>query len=485
MTTKWHAVIGLEVHAQLSTQTKLFSRSATRFGAHPNSQASFVDCALPGTLPVLNQEALHQAIRFGLACDATIQNRISFDRKNYYYPDLPKGYQITQHHYPILVGGHVDIVVNDVKKRINIHHSHLEEDAGKSNHDYSMTQTGIDLNRAGMPLLEIVSEPEIRTPQEAVAYIKALHKMVVFYEISDGNMQEGSLRIDVNVSLRRSEDAPFGTKVEIKNINSFKFVEKALNHEISRQAEILEAGGTIEQQTRLFDEASSTTIFMRGKEDAHDYRYHKDPDIPYITIDDQVIASIQATMPESPQAKCTRYQNDYALSEYDANIISQDKDFSDIFDAIVQQKNCKPKLLANWILGPVASAINRSQVSFAASPVATDQLAQLLGMIEQGTASNNNAKLVFEKMWETGEAPAIIIKEEGLEEVSDEQAIRELIDAVLHENPKQVQSYLDGNAKIAGFFVGQIMKKGQGKINPKVANTVLQECLAALDKGKS
>ena len=482
MTTKWHAVIGLEVHAQLSTKTKLFSRSGTTYGAHPNAQANFVDCALPGALPVLNQDALHQAIRFGLACNAKIQNRISFDRKNYYYPDLPKGYQITQQHHPILVGGHVDIEVDGKTKRIHIHHSHLEEDAGKSNHEYSKTETGIDLNRAGIPLLEIVSEPEMRTPQEAVAYIKALHRKVVFYDISDGNMQEGSMRVDVNISLRRSDNDPFGTKVEIKNINSFKFVEKALNYEISRQAEILESGGTIEQQTRLFDEATGTTVFMRGKEDAHDYRYHKDPDIPYIMISDEVIENIRKEMPESPEDKCHRYQTEYQLSDYDAGVISQDKDFSGLFDAIAAQKSCKAKLLANWILGPVASAINRSGLRFSQSKVTEKQLSDLLAMIDAGTASNNNAKVVFEKMWETGKDPAVIIKEEGLEEVSDESAITAIIDSVLEENPKQVQQYLDGNVKIAGFLVGQIMKKGQGKVNPKIANTLLQQKLQNLDK---
>lgn len=477
MSKKWHQVIGLEIHAQLTTQTKLFSTSPTKYGAEPNEQANYVDCALPGTLPVVNQEALHQAIRFGIATGSNVQKRISFDRKNYHYPDLPKGYQITQHYNPILIGGHVDIKVNDKAKRIHIHHSHLEEDAGKSNHGYSKTKTGIDLNRAGMPLLEIVSEPDLRSPQEAVAYIKAIHQLIVFYGICDGNMQEGSMRIDVNISLREKETDPFGTKVEIKNINSFKFVEKALNHEIARQAEILESGEIVEQQTRLFDESSGTTIFMRGKENAHDYRYHKDPDIPYIDIDEDTITSIAQSMPESPKDKKERYLSKFQLSDYDADVISQDKEFSDLFDEIIDTSQCTAKTLANWILGPIASAINKTNIRFSESKIKPKQIADLLEMIDSHKTSNNNAKVIFEKMWESGKSPSQIIKDEGLEEVSDEKAITEVINQVLDENPKQLEQYLAGNEKLVGYFVGQIMKKGQGKINPVVANTVLRKVL--------
>lgn len=479
MSRQWHIVIGLEVHAQLTTKSKLFSQSKTEYGARPNAQASYVDCALPGTLPVLNQEAIHQSIRFGLATHSTIENRISFDRKNYYYPDLPKGYQITQHYHPILTGGHVDIETDEGKKRINIHHSHLEEDAGKSNHEYSAKATGIDLNRAGMPLLEIVSQPEMRSPKEAVAYIKALHQLIVFLDICDGNMQEGSMRVDVNISLRENEEAPFGTKVEIKNINSFKFVEKALNFEIKRQSSVLESGGTISQETRLFDEASGQTLFMRGKEDAHDYRYHKDPDIPYIDIDNEYIQKIELEMPEMPKQKEERYITLHKLSNYDAKVISQDKEFASIFEAVIQNPKCEAKTTANWILGPVAGAINKHGIKFSKSKVNAEKLGILIEMIDTAKTSNNNAKVIFEKMWESGKDPEVIIKEEGLVEISNTEEIQKMIEDILKENPKQLEQYRGGNQKIAGYFVGQVMKKAQGKINPKVVNDILQKLLDA------
>ncbi len=479
MSKQWHVVIGLEVHAQLTTKSKLFSRSKTQYGAQPNAQASYVDCALPGTLPVLNREAIHQSVRFGLATHSTVENRISFDRKNYYYPDLPKGYQITQHYHPILSGGYVDIETDDGGKRIHIHHSHLEEDAGKSNHEYSRKATGIDLNRAGMPLLEIVSEPEIRSPKEAVAYIKALHQLIVFLDICDGNMQEGSMRVDVNISLRESEEASFGTKVEIKNINSFKFVEKALNFEIKRQASILESGGTISQETRLFDEASGQTVFMRGKEDAHDYRYHKDPDIPHIDIDDKYIRKIESEMPEMPKQKEQRYISTYKLSDYDAKVISQDKEFASIFDAVTCNEACAAKTTANWILGPVAGAINKHGIKFSNSKITTDKLAALIEMVDTGKTSNNNAKVVFEKMWESGKHPEAIIKDEGLIEISNTDEVQKMIEDTLKENPKQLEQYRSGNHKIAGYFVGQVMKKAKGKINPKIVNEILQKLLDA------
>jgi len=477
MSKQWHVVIGLEVHAQLTTKSKLFSLSKTQYGARPNAQASYVDCALPGTLPVLNREAIHQSVRFGLATHSTVENRISFDRKNYYYPDLPKGYQITQHYHPILSGGYVDIETDDGAKRIHIHHSHLEEDAGKSNHEYSPRATGIDLNRAGMPLLEIVSEPEMRSPKEAVAYIKALHQLIVFLGICDGNMQEGSMRVDVNISLRESEEAPFGTKVEIKNINSFKFVEKALNFEIKRQAGILESGGTISQETRLFDEASGQTVFMRGKEDAHDYRYHKDPDIPYIDIDEEYIRKIESEMPEMPKQKEQRYISSYKLSDYDAKVISQDKEFAAIFDAVTRNEACAAKTTANWILGPVAGAINKHGTKFSDSKVTTDKLAALIEMVDTGKTSNNNAKVIFEKMWESGKDPETIIQEEGLVEISNTDEVQKMIEDTLKENPKQLEQYRSGNHKIAGYFVGQVMKKAKGKINPKIVNEILQKLL--------
>ncbi len=475
----WYPVIGLEVHIQLQVLSKLFSKSATTYGAKPNSQASFIDLGLPGTLPILNKETITQAIRFGFACDAKVSNEIKFDRKNYFYPDLPKGYQITQHYTPILWGGHIDINTKDNKqKRIRIHHTHLEEDAGKSAHQYKEHQTGIDLNRAGIPLLEVVSEPDLRSAEEAVQYLKVLHNLVVFLGISDGNMQEGSMRCDANVSIRNSPDAPFGTRVEIKNINSFKFVEKAINYEIKRQAELLSNAGTIKQQTRLYDETQNVTKLMREKEHAHDYRYIPEPDIPPVYISDETIASIRQKMPELPKDKMQRYMNDYDLSAYDAGILAYDRDFAHYFEEMMRQdKPNSSKLTANWLLGAVAAALNRTNSTLVECIITPEQLHILLKRIENGSISNNMAKTVFEQMWQTGEKTDDIIESKGLKLISDEQTIMTFIDKVIADNPQQVTAYKEGNEKLFGFLVGQCMKISQGKVDPSRLNKLLKKSL--------
>ncbi len=475
----WYPVIGLEVHIQLDVTSKLFSKSATTYGAKPNSQASFIDLGLPGTLPVLNKEAITQAVRFGFASDAKVNNEIRFDRKNYFYPDLPKGYQITQHYNPFLWGGHIDINTKDGnQKRIRIHHTHIEEDAGKSQHAYQDNQTGIDLNRAGIPLLEVVSEPDLRSADEAVQYLKVLHNLVVFLGICDGNMQEGSMRCDANVSIRNSPEAPFGTRVEIKNINSFKFVEKAINYEIKRQAEVLTSGGTIKQQTRLFDETQNITKLMREKEHAHDYRYIPEPDIPPIYIDDETIAAIRKQMPELPKDKMQRYMKEYDLTAYDAGILAYDRDYAQFFEALMSQEQPNnSKTTANWLLGTIAAALNRTNTNLSNSNINPQQIHILLKRIEEGVISNNIAKTIFEQMWQTGEETDTIIDKKGLKLINDESAIMEFIDEVVNNNPKQVTDYKEGNVKLFGYLVGQCMKISQGKVDPAQLNKLLKKKL--------
>lgn len=478
MVQKWYPVIGLEVHIQLLTRSKLFSTALTSYGSKPNSQASFVDLGLPGTLPVLNQEAIHQAIRFGFASRAKINQNISFDRKNYFYPDLPKGYQITQHYNPILWGGQIDIEKSDGSNQpIRIHHTHLEEDAGKSSHEYASNMTGIDLNRAGMPLLEVVSEPDLRTAEDAVTFLKNLHNLIVNLDICDGNMQEGSMRCDANVSIRKSPESPFGTRVEIKNINSFKFVEKAIQYEIKRQAQVLQDGGIIRQQTRLYDENSGTTKMMRDKEQAHDYRYHPEPDVPAVFIPDHIIADIKTKMPELPDDRKKRFIEEYQLSSYDARILSHDRQYTQFFESIMSTGKIPSKLAANWLLGPVAAALNRSDIPLDGSKITPDILTNLLERVEDGTISNNIAKAVFEEVWETGALPDTIIAQKGLKQITDDSSIVALIQDVLSENAKQLAAYKAGNTKIYGFFVGQVMKASQGKVDPKRLNALLKDLL--------
>ena len=479
MAQKWYTVIGLEVHVQLLTESKLFSTALTGYGSKPNTQASLVDLGLPGTLPVLNREAIHQAIRFGFASNAKVNQNISFDRKNYFYPDLPKGYQITQHYNPILWGGTITIERPDGSSQdIRIHHTHLEEDAGKSSHDYASNLTGIDLNRAGMPLLEIVSEPDLRTPEDAVTFLKTLHNLIVYLGICDGNMQEGSMRCDANISIRKSPEAPFGTRVEIKNINSFKFVEKAIQHEIKRQAQILQEGGIIKQQTRLYDESTGTTRLMRDKEQAHDYRYHPEPDIPGIHIPSSAIELIQKELPELPDEKKKRFMDNYSLSAYDAKILSHDKSYSAFYEKLMDISKSSSKSASNWLLGPVAAAINRSGTPLEKSHLSPEKLSNLLERIEDGTISNSIAKNIFEEIWETGALPDTIIEQKGLKIISDVASIQLLIDSVLERNPKQVEQYRAGNEKIFGYFIGQAMKESQGKVDPRKLNELLKITLS-------
>ncbi len=473
----WETVIGLEVHVQLATQSKIFSGAATRFGAEPNTQACAIDLALPGTLPVLNGEALVMAIRFGLAIGADIGHTSVFDRKNYFYPDLPKGYQISQLHHPIVGRGHLDITLGDGRqKRIGITRAHLEEDAGKSLHEDFHGMTGIDLNRAGTPLLEIVSEPDIRSAEEAVAYLKALHSLIRYLGISDGNMAEGSMRCDVNLSLRPAGQAAFGTRTEIKNVNSFRFVEKAIHHETERQRDILEGGGRIVQETRLYDAERDKTRSMRSKEVANDYRYFPEPDLLPVIADEALVARIRAALPELPAAKQARFVGEHGLSAYDASVLSASRDIADYFEAVAATCG-DAKLAANWVMVEVAAALNRSELDIRACPVPAAALGRLVGRIKDGTISGKIAKAVFEAMWAgEGEADAVI-EARGLRQVSDSGAIAAIVDQVVSANPGQVAQYRaspeDKRKKLLGFFVGQIMKASQGKANPQQVNELL------------
>ncbi|HEY9037065.1 MAG TPA: Asp-tRNA(Asn)/Glu-tRNA(Gln) amidotransferase subunit GatB [Pseudomonadales bacterium] len=478
----WETVIGLEVHVQLATQSKIFSGAATRFGAAPNTQACAIDLALPGTLPVLNEDALKMAIRFGLAIDAEIGQTSVFDRKNYFYPDLPKGYQISQLHHPIVGLGHLDITLGDGRqKRIGITRAHLEEDAGKSLHEDFHGMTGIDLNRAGTPLLEIVSEPEIRNAEEAVAYLKSIHSLIRYLGISDGNMAEGSMRCDVNISLRPQGQTEFGTRTEIKNVNSFRFVEKAIAHEVERQRDILEDGGRIVQETRLYDADRDETRSMRSKEVANDYRYFPEPDLLPIIADDALIASIRASMPELPNAKQARFIREYGLSAYDAAVLSASRDTADYFEAAARACD-DAKLAANWVMVEVSAQLNRHELDITNCPVSAADLGGLIARIKDQTISGKIAKTVFEAMW-AGEGDAdTIIAARGLKQVSDTGALEAMVHDVVANNPEQVAQYRaapeDKRKKLLGFFVGQIMKASQGKANPQQINALL---LAALD----
>lgn len=473
----WHTVIGLEIHVQLSTATKLFSRASTRYGATPNSQTNAIDLALPGTLPVLNQKAIDFAILLGHATGSTINQKIGFDRKNYFYPDLPKGYQITQHFHPILSGGYIDIEVSGEKKRIRLHHTHLEEDAGKSNHGYKNGLTGVDLNRAGIPLLEVVSEPDMRSPQEAVAFMKALHHLVVTLGICDGNMQEGSFRCDANISLRPSANAPFGTRVEIKNVNSFKFVEKALQYEIKRQTSQLEKDEPIKQQTRLFNEQTQKTEKMREKEQAHDYRYHPDPDIPFITIAAERIQKLKESLPELAEEKRLRYVNNFSILDSDAKIIAYDSELSSYFDELCSKTSSDKKLICNLLLGSISALMNKHPSDTLATKINTSNFISLLGFIEDGTVSLTMAKQIIEIMWQEQSTPADIIESKGLRQITDIDSLNNMISEVLGRSEKQVDQYRSGQEKLFGYFVGQVMKLSKGKAAPELLSDLLKQQL--------
>lgn len=475
---KWEPVIGLEVHVQLKTHSKIFSGAATRYGALPNSQACAIDLAMPGTLPVLNKEVVAMAIKLGLAINAKIASRSILARKNYFYPDLPKGYQISQLDLPIIQQGKLAITLDDnLQKTINITRAHLEEDAGKSLHEDFNGMTGIDLNRAGVPLLEIVSEPEMHSAEEAVSYLKALHALVCYLEICDGNMQEGSFRCDANVSIRPHGTSKLGTRTELKNINSFRFVERAIKLEIQRQIDILEESGTIIQETRLFDPDRNETRSMRTKEEANDYRYFPDPDLLPIDISEDLINQIKNDLPELPTEKQQRFCRDYKLNEYDANMLVSEKALADYFEAVMENSTLSSKLVANWIIGELTAALNNNNLNITQSPISATALAGLLSRIEDQTISGKLAKTVFDTMWMEKRSADDIIAQQGLHQVSDDKLLNDLIDQVISQNPAQVAQYRSGKDKIFGFFVGQIMKLTQGKANPQRLNDLLKKKL--------
>ena len=472
----WEAVIGLEIHVQLSTKSKLFSGASTNFGALPNTQACNIDLAMPGVLPVLNEEVLKMAIKLGTALSSDINSPTSFARKNYFYPDSPKGYQISQMDKPIVEGGYLDIETESGTKRIGVTRAHLEEDAGKSLHDDFEGQSGIDLNRAGTPLLEIVSEPEINTPAEAVAYLKSIHSIIRYLDISDGNMAEGSMRCDANVSVRKKGDLELGTRTETKNVNSFRFVEKAIQYEIERQVHEIESGNTITQETRLYDSQNNTTRPMRSKEYANDYRYFPEPDLLPITLEKDFIESVINGMPEMPNEKKERFVSKFSLSNYDADLLAADKDIANYFEEVVKISD-SPKLSTNWIMGELSALLNNENLNIRDSKVSSDKLGQLVLRIEDGTISGKIAKDIFEKMWISGKEVDEIIKDEGLEQVTDDKQIEAMIDEVIKSNPEQLEQYRSGKDRLFGFFVGQVMQASQGKANPKQVNDILKSKL--------
>ena len=474
---QWETVIGLEIHVQLSTNSKLFSGASTNFGALPNTQACNVDLAMPGVLPVLNEEVLKMAVKLGIALNAKINSPTSFARKNYFYPDSPKGYQISQMDSPIVEGGHLDIELEDGSiKRIGVTRAHLEEDAGKSLHEDFEGQSGIDLNRAGTPLIEIVSEPEISSASEAVAYLKSIHSIIRYLNISDGNMAEGSMRCDANVSVRKRGEGELGTRTETKNVNSFRFVEKAINYEVNRQINVLESGGRITQETRLYDSQANTTRPMRSKEFANDYRYFPEPDLLPVILEKGFIDSIKKEMPELPEEKKNRFTQDYKLSEYDSGLLSADKDLADFFEESVKISDSS-KLTANWIMGEFLAELNKDNLPISDSKVSAKQLGTLISRIEDSTISGKIAKDVFEKMWESSKGPDQIIAEQGLEQVTDDKEIESMIDEVIANNPQQLEQYKSGKDRLFGFFVGQVMQASQGKANPKQVNEILKSKL--------
>ncbi|KQU78048.1 MULTISPECIES: Asp-tRNA(Asn)/Glu-tRNA(Gln) amidotransferase subunit GatB [unclassified Rhizobacter] len=473
----YEVVIGLETHAQLSTRSKIFSGSSTQFGAAPNTQASPVDLALPGTLPVMNRGAVERAIRFGLAVGATVAPLSIFARKNYFYPDLPKGYQISQYETPVVQGGSVEFFVGDLKHKVQLTRAHLEEDAGKSLHEDYAGQTGIDLNRAGTPLLEIVTEPDMRASVEAVEYAKALHSLVVWLDICDGNMQEGSFRCDANVSVRRP-GAEYGTRREIKNLNSFKYLQQAIDYEIQWQIDLIEDGGTVQQATVLFNPDTGETRAMRTKEDAHDYRYFPDPDLPPLAIAPEWIEQVRAAMPELPRVMAERFQKDYGLPAYDASMMTQGKAVGAFFEAAA--KACgQPKLVANWLMGEVSRRLNAEEKDIADSPVSAATLAALIGRIADGTLSNSGARQVFDQLWTTGGEIDAIIDAKGLKQMSDSGELERILDDVLAANAKSVEEFRAGKDKAFNALVGQAMKATKGKANPSQVNELLKKKLAA------
>jgi aspartyl-tRNA(Asn)/glutamyl-tRNA(Gln) amidotransferase subunit B len=474
---EWETVIGLEIHAQLATRSKIFSGAPTAYGAEPNTQACAVDLGLPGVLPVLNREAVRMAVKFGLAIGARIAPVSVFARKNYFYPDLPKGYQISQYDLPVVARGHLSISVDGRELCIGITRAHLEEDAGKSLHEDFHGFTGIDLNRAGTPLLEIVSEPDLRSAKEAVAYMKKLHALVRYLEICDGNMQEGSFRCDANVSIRPKGQEQFGTRAEIKNLNSFRFVEKAINYEIERQIGILESGGAVIQETRLYDSVKDETRSMRGKEEANDYRYFPDPDLLPLEIGSGFVEEVEATLPELPDAKRDRFKAQYGLSDYDAEVLTASREMADFYETVAREAACDPKLCANWVMVELSSLINKDGLEITESKIDAAGLAGLIRRIADDTISGKIAKEVLDTMWHEGGSADAIIEKQGLEQITDTGAIEAVIDQIIAANPEQLAQYRSGKDKLFGFFVGQAMKATQGKANPAQLNALLRKKL--------
>ena len=474
----WETVIGLEIHSQLSTKSKIFSGAPTVFGAEPNTQACAVDLGLPGVLPVLNKEVVNMALRFGLAVNAIINQHSIFARKNYFYPDLPKGYQISQFEIPIVGQGEIEISTEDGDtKMVGITRAHLEEDAGKSIHDLYDDYTAIDLNRAGTPLLEIVSEPDMRSAKEAVAYAKKIHSLVQYIGICDGNMQEGSFRCDANVSIRQKGRKELGTRTELKNINSFKFLEKAINLEVERQQDLLEDGEKVVQETRLYDAVKNETRSMRSKEEANDYRYFPDPDLLPVVIDDELLAQIKSALPELPTEKKSRFISEFGLSAYDAENLTSQKAFADYFESMLYEE-AEAKLSANWVMGELSAALKKNQIDIQNSPISAKELSGLVKRIADETISGKIAKDVFRAMWEDQGNADEVIESQGLKQMTDIAAIESIIDKVIANNRSQVEQFKSGNTRLLGFFVGQVMKETRGKANPKQVNQLLHEKLS-------
>ena len=476
--TQWETVIGLEVHIQLSTKSKIFSGASTKFGSDPNKQACLIDVALPGVLPVCNQEAIRMAIKFGLAVGATINRKSIFERKNYFYPDLPKGYQISQYEIPIVAGGSLETEVDGEVHVVGLTRAHLEEDAGKSLHEQFDDATGIDLNRAGTPLLEIVSEPEIRSAAQAADYMRKLHSLVTYLGICDGNMQEGSLRCDANVSIRPIGQKELGTRAELKNINSFRFVEKGIEIEIDRQIELLESGGTVVQETRLFDPKLNVTRPMRGKEDAQDYRYFPDPDLPPLVVSDALIDEVRKNLPELPSARKQRFMEDLGLSDADAGQLTQSREVADFYEEALGTSPTNAKSVANWVNVELASYLNKSGLGIQESRVDASVIGKIVTLIADGTISGAGGKTLLQSLWDDPQQSIdAVIDEKGLKQLEDSDELERLVDEVIKTNPEQVQKFKEGNAKLLGFLVGQVMKLSKGKANPKLVNQSLREKL--------
>ncbi len=471
---QWETVIGLEIHAQLATKTKIFSAASTAYGAEPNTQACAVDLGLPGVLPVLNQEVVRMAVKFGMAIEAEVADYSVFARKNYFYPDLPKGYQISQMDHPIVGIGYMDIEVDGQIKRVGVTRAHLEEDAGKSLHEDFHGLTGIDLNRAGTPLLEIVSEPDMRSAKEAVAYMRKIHELVQYLDICDGNMQEGSFRCDANVSIRPVGQEEYGTRTELKNINSFKFVEKAINIEVERQIDIIEAGGRITQETRLYDADKNETRSMRSKEEANDYRYFPDPDLLPVYISQELRTQVKADLPELPHIKKQRFIEQYSLDTDTATQLTSSKQLANYFEALISESACAAKICSNWVTVELSGALNKLNLDISQSPVSHERLAGLLKRISDNTISGKIAKQVFELMLSCEDSADAIIEAQGLKQITDSGAIEAIIDKIIADNPRQVEQYLSGKDKVFGFFVGQTMKASQGKASPGEVNKILK-----------